>query len=418
MKRALTLAMAVLAMGMPSCGGGTAKPIVVGAVYPLSGPQAEGGKQEYRGVRLAAELVNESGGAGGHAIELRAVDTPSADAAPSAIAKLHRQGVGLVVGSYGSTISAPAADAASRAGMLFWEGGAVGEMMPTAPLERGGLVFRVAPSGLLLGSSAIEFVARHLARLLHRDAHSLRFAVANVNDAYGREVGRGALAEIRALHLPLAGSFGYDPRAPRVAKLVGRIKASHPDVLFVAAYLQDGIALRRETVRRHVPLVASIGTSSSYCMPQFGEALGRDAVGLFASDKPDADSLAPEGLKPSARALLERARRAYRERYGGEMSAPALAGFAAGWALFRDVIPRAARPEPAAVARAAHLISIPTGGLPNGSGLRFGRAGTPDSGANLRAESVIWEWTGVGTRAVVWPPRFATTAVEAIPLSA
>jgi hypothetical protein len=61
---------------------------------------------------------------------------------------------------------------------------------------------------------------------------------------------------------------------------------------------------------------------------------------------------------------------------------------------------------------------LPLGTLPNGSGLRFAPPGGPDPGSNLRAATVIWEWTAVDRRAVVWPPRFATEHVRAIPLAA
>jgi hypothetical protein len=37
---------------------------------------------------------------------------------------------------------------------------------------------------------------------------------------------------------------------------------------------------------------------------------------------------------------------------------------------------------------------------------------------NLRATSVIWEWVSPGERAVVWPPRFATTPVDPIRIAA
>ena len=282
----------------------------------------------------------------------------------------------------------------------------------------GRLSFRVAPSGTVLGRSAIEFVAHELSPLLHRSSRSLRFAVAKVNDEYGGGVGAGAIDEVKHLGLHLAGSVTYDPDELDARAVVRRIAAMHPDVLFVSSYLADGIALRKEMVRQRLKLVASIGTSSSYCMPMFGRALGHDAVGLFASDKPDADSIDPRALRPGARALLERAGAAYRDRHGGPMSAPALAGFAAAWALFHDVMPRASGDSPEAVARAARRVALPRGSLPNGSGLRFGPPGTSRAGANLRAASVIWEWTGVGRRAVVWPPGFATEPIRVIPLAA
>jgi hypothetical protein len=66
------------------------------------------------------------------------------------------------------------------------------------------------------------------------------------------------------------------------------------------------------------------------------------------------------------------------------------------------------------VAKAAREVTIPAGGLPNGSGLLFGAPGDVDPGANLRAATVIWEWVGVRDRQVTWPPQFATAAVKAM----
>jgi hypothetical protein len=149
-------------------------------------------------------------------------------------------------------------------------------------------------------------------------------------------------------------------------------------------------------------------------MPEFGARLGRDAVGLFASDKPDTHGINPHGLLPEARTLLERADAAYQAAYGHSMSAAALAGFSGAWALFRHVLPAARSLAPAEVAAAARAASVPAGGLPNGSGLAFARPGGPDPGANLRAASVIWEWTEVNRREVTWPPQFATAPIAAI----
>jgi branched-chain amino acid transport system substrate-binding protein len=412
MRRVLPLAcLLVLLLAGGACTGDPPEPVRVGAVYPLSGTQGMGGVDEYRGVLVAAELVNQDGGVDGRKVAVDRVDVPEADAAPGAVHALAERGVDLVLGSYGSTISSPAAAAAAGRGSLFWETGAVGKL--AGPGE-GDLVFRVAPTGGLLGRNAIAFVADQLAAKLHREAGSLRFAVAAVDDAYGGAVAGGARAELRERGLRLVADVEYDPRRFDPARVVRQVAAARPDVLFVVAYLEDGVALRQEQVRQHLPLLASIGTSSSYCMPEFGARLGRDALGLFASDKPDTHGINPHGLTRGGHGLLERADGAYRAAYGESMSAAALAGFSGAWALFRHVLPAARSLAPADVAAAARTVRVPRGGLPNGSGLAFGAPGGPDAGANLRAASVIWEWTEVNRREVTWPPQFATAPIEAI----
>jgi branched-chain amino acid transport system substrate-binding protein len=412
---AIVVAASVLA-GV-SCTHPQDDPVIrIGALYPLSGSQGPGGRDEYRGVELAVRFIDEDGGVDGRQVVLEPVDVASGDEAPAAIDGLADRGIGIVVGSYGSTISEPAAAEAGRRGLLFWETGAVGSMAP--PDVAGSLFFRVAPSGQDLGGEAVSFIARRLAPMLRRSAASLRFGVVSVDDVYGRSVDDGAVHAIRALDLPFAGRVSYDPLHVDATALVRRIAGSHPDVLFVAAYLDDGIALRRAMVRERLPLVANIGTSSSYCMPAFGRTLGADAVGVYASDKLDSEYVDPSGLTPSGRAIYRRASEAYEDRYGREMSAAALAGFSSAWALLHDVLPAAGEPTPSSVAEAALRTRLPIGSLPNGSGLAFGAPGTPDAGANLRAMSVIWEWVAPGERAVVWPPRFATDPVDPIRIGA
>jgi branched-chain amino acid transport system substrate-binding protein len=410
-RRSLSLSLAAVLLAAAAACAEPNEPLRIGAVYPLSGTQGPGGVDELRGVRVAVELINADGGMHGRPVELVPVDVPSGDAAPGAIEGLAAEGVELVLGSYGSTISEPAAAAAARRGLLFWETGAVGEMSGDGAGE---LVFRVAPSGAVLGRNAIAFVAEEYAPVLDVDPSTLRYAVTLVDDAYGRAVAAGALDEIRARGYTLAAELAYDPREVDMVDLVRDLVAADPDVLFVSAYLEDAIEMRREMVRQGLDLLVGIGTSSSYCMPEFGATLGEEAVGLFASDKPDSGALNDAGLTGSGRALLERAEAAYAERFGGSMSAAALAGFSGAWALLDAVLPSAAEPTPEAVAVVANGIELPLGSLPNGSGLRFGAAGTPMAGANVLASSVVWQWQAPGEYAVVWPDRYATSPLETI----
>jgi branched-chain amino acid transport system substrate-binding protein len=413
--RAVAAALSAIVVGAlaAACSAGP-NPISLGAVYPLTGPQGPGGVEEYRGARLAVDLINADGGVDGRPIRLVTVDAPGSDAAAAAIQGLHERGVDFVLGSYGSTISSPAAAESARHGMLFWETGAVGQMLGPG---QGRLVFRVAPSGSVLGANAISFIADHVAPALHRPAASLRYAVANVDDLYGSWVAAGAVEEIHRLGLPFAGQVPYGLRRFDARATVERIDALHPDVLFVSAYLKDGVALRRAMVSQDLHLLANIGSSSSYCMPAFGKALGDDAVGLFASDKPDANGLSIGGLTASGRSLLLRADNAYRARYHADMSAAALTGFSSAWALLHDVMPGATAMTPSAVGTAALNVALPTGSLPNGSGLRFGPPGSSTQGSNVRAAGVIWEWSSEYWRGVVWPPRFATEPIKVMPIA-
>ena len=407
----LALAVALTAGGCTATGDSDA--LTLGAIYPTSGLQGPGGAEEANGVALAVELANERGGVGGRPFRLDLIDVDRGDAAATAMEELRRRGVEVVLGSYGSTISAPAAAAAQRSGMVFWETGAVGQI--AADAGPGESFFRMAPMGAGLGRAAVAFVRDQLSGLLGTTGR-LRYAVAYVDDAYGRAVGLGAAEEARASGQDLVGTFPYSVRGLDAEALVRSIAEVQPDVLFVSAYLDDGIALRRATVAQGLALRASIGTSSSYCMPSFAAALGPAAVGLFASDKPDAREVNIDALSPAARDVLAWGRQRYRERHGEEMSPAALSGFANAWALVGHVLPAARGTGAQAVARAARALKLGSGALPNGAGLDLAGPGEADAGENRRAQSVIWQWVDSRTQAVVWPPAFATRALQAIPI--
>lgn len=387
-------------------------PIRIGALYPLSGSQAGGGSEEYHGVQTAADLVNQAGGVNGRRIVFVTADAPSADAAPAAVDRLKSGGVPIVVGSYGSTISLPASAQAQHDNLIFWESGAVATMVT----ERGyANVFRTVTTGNSLGRAAARYIASVVAPRLHRTARRLRAAVVYADDVYASSVGKAMTAEVNALHFQRAGVFIYNPYHTNFPVLVRRLKSMHPDAVLVAGYVPDAIAFRRETLRQHLHPAAMIGTSSAFCMSAFGDTLGRDAVGLFASDKPDA-SFNPAALRPAARSLLAQATAAYHSRFHVSMTAPAVAGFVAGWILFHEVLPHAPSLTPSTIRAAALTVNLPYGSEINGAGVRFAGPGAPDEGQNLRAISVIWQWQRPGHAAVVYPASYATAHPLWIPL--
>lgn len=415
------IALAALALVTFPTACGTDATIKVGVMYPTTGAQAVQGAEEKQGVELAAQWVNSHGGVGGRRLVLVAADLDRAEGVPAAMDALQRAGVSVVVGTHGSTFSAVAAAEATRRHMLVWETGAVGnvgvDVLGPLDYERDGPVaggvdfIRMAPMGGDLGKAAVDFVGSGLAPLMPRRG-PLRWAIAYVNDPYGRAVSAGAAAEVRATGQPVAGLFAYDAATTDFSALAARIAASKPDALYVAAYLDDGTALRTALAAQHVPLVVNLGTSSSYCMPEFGARLGATAVGVFASDKPDAAAVNPAALSPEGRSLLTW----FSAHSDGTTSSHELSGFSNAYALFAHVLAHAGSASAAAVSAAALSIKLPIGTLPNGGGLDIAPPGSADAGNNRNAAGVIWEWVAPGVEDVVWPPPFATHPVVWTPI--
>src|SRR5205823_9746139 len=128
-------------------------------IYPTTGPQASGGKQELTGVRTALALAARSG-ALKPSVDLKVVgaETP-AQAAAAVDTLVRRDHVVAIIGTYGSTLSDAAAARADALGVLYWETGAVAD----AVTRNRPWVFRTVATGGSFGRMAAQFTGQYLA---------------------------------------------------------------------------------------------------------------------------------------------------------------------------------------------------------------------------------------------------------------
>jgi len=386
---------------------------VVGAVFPVHGMQSVLGTEELRGVQIAARLVNQDGGVGGRPVQLAVQDLETRDQAAGAVAAVQRRGASVVVGAFSSQLSLPAAAAASADGLVYWEAGAVADQLtgPGSPL-----VFRIGATGGDLGRNSADYAASVLAPRLGLAPSATRVAVLYEDDAYGTSVADAALAAAAANGMPVVSRVTYDAYAPDWNAVIGQLAAARPDVLVLASYIPDGIAFRRAMLASGLHVGAFIGSTMAECGPTFGSELGAQAVGVFASDRPEG-GFNPGALDPTGRRDYARLASEWKKETGqAAPSEEGLAGFSAGWALLHYVLPRAASTAPTAVAAAARSLVLEPGSLPNGAGVQFGSGA--DLGQNRRAAAVIWQWQSPGHSVVVWPPAYATGTPRFVPLPA
>jgi branched-chain amino acid transport system substrate-binding protein len=416
-------------------------------VFPLAGNAAGLAKEELAGVQAAADFVNADGGVGGAQIVLDVRDLESGAAAPAVMAALRADGATAVVGAYASALSIPASQAASDAGLVYWEAGAVADQLTGRGLP---LVFRVGASGTNLGSNSAAFAATQLAPRLSKTAAQLRVAIVAANDDYARSVADAAAATAESVGTPIVARSTYDLTVPDWPGVMAQLRDARPDVVILASHIPDGVAFRRAMLTANLRVPALIGSTMAECDPDFAGDLGPDAVGIFASDRPTG-GFQPSALEPTARALYARFAAAWSARSAGAggsgrygSSGPAasppeytitgpveagssaagpseegLSGFSAAWALFHDVLPPAAQAgslDASAIAVAARSIDLPTGSLPNGAGIRFSTA-PATIGQNERAAAVIWQWQAVRSYTFVWPPTYQTGDIGFVPLN-
>src|SRR5256885_5661580 len=87
---------------------------VLGAIYPLSGPQAEGGRQELAGVQAALRVAHAN-------VRLQVIDATTPQQASAAVDRLLPDfHVPAVLGTHGHNPSAAAAARAEEVKTVYW----------------------------------------------------------------------------------------------------------------------------------------------------------------------------------------------------------------------------------------------------------------------------------------------------------
>ena len=287
-------------------------------------------------------------------------------------------------------------------------------MLPTGA-DRGGLTFRVPPTGAVLGTAAIAFIADQVAP--ERSPRPRRPSGTRCRSWTTSTVGRwpqGAEHELRARGLHDVGSFGYDFRTVDMAKLVAADRrrasptccssrrTSRTRSRCGASWSPSTCSCSRTSARRRA-------TACRRSAPRWART--RSACSRRTSRR--ASTINPAGLRPRrARPAATRERRVRRGVVRGHEPRRARRLLGGVGVLHR-------RPAGGGVARAGRRRRGRAGDRPaaagacrTGAGCEFGAPGTPDAGDNLAAASVIWEWVAPGEAAVIWPPAFATQPMD------
>jgi branched-chain amino acid transport system substrate-binding protein len=380
-------------------------------MLPLHDSQSGLAKEELNGIQVAVDAVNSGGGVAGRPLRLVTRDVTTREAVDPAVRGLKSAGAQVILGTYSSALSIPAAYSTSTAGLVYWETGAVADQVTGEALPH---VFRVGASGTTLGQGSATFAAEQLAPRLKRAVADLRLTVVQEHDPYGDSVAGAAVREAQGRGAQVSPVITYDARNPDWDTVFAGVLAAHPDVLVLASNIPDGVAFRREMLSRNLKVGALIGSTMAECGPEFGAELGDDAIGVFASDRPTR-GFNPDALAGDARAAYDTLAREYWTRFQAVPGEEAISGFSAAWALVHDVLPAARTLDPEGIATAAENLDLANGALPNGGGLRFSRE-PADRGQNTRAASVVWQWQGYRKSVTVWPPVLATGRVTMVPL--
>ncbi|MGM0560554.1 MAG: ABC transporter substrate-binding protein [Pseudomonadota bacterium] len=269
MKRILTAAIAAPLMGfaLPA-----AAQVEIGVVNSLSGNFATFGERYLTGMEVALEEVNANGGINGEELELVIQDDRSeAQSALAAVEDLENEGVPLIIGSYASSITGPMAQLMTRQEMPLIVLGSADNSITKPGSD---WVFRAKHNSTIVAGTYFDYF--DYLREEHGEDDLQTVAMLYGNAAWPvslAETGK-ELAEERGYEI--VGDEAYDQGTSDFRPILNNFRAEEPDILYVVAYAEDGVAITRQM--REVGLdtkVLAIDTAAA--LPNFVEQVGDSA---------------------------------------------------------------------------------------------------------------------------------------------
>jgi branched-chain amino acid transport system substrate-binding protein len=296
-RSASAAAVAPYVVGAAAAAQAQSAPITVGASLSLTGIFADGGKYSLEGYQLWIKQANAKGGVLGRPVVLKFYDDQSE---PSTGVRLYERlinedKVDIIMGPYGTAITAPAANVAERYKMPML----CPETADVAMFRRGfKYIFQALGPVQTYLYGVMQIAKDHGLRklaLIGPDtafAHSLVDAVPEVARGFGQNI--------------VYTEF-YPARASDFASVIEKVKAANPDVLLAMAFPNDSIGVLRQLKQsNYAPKMVyeAVGASD----PRYVDSAGKDVNGVFSVTAWDPDARTPENaaFKSAYRAEFKR----------------------------------------------------------------------------------------------------------------
>ena len=234
MKRTVRV-LAVLGVFVSSINVVHAQEIAIGAVLPLTGPSASIGEDQRRGMELAIERVNGSGGVLGK--KLRIITEDSGGRAPTALDGAKKlvtvDKVAVILGEYSSGITIPTAQYVVKEGVSHINIGSSSSKVRN--IGEGSF------SVIGLDDVSAKFAAQDVFEQKRRKA-----AFIAPNNAYGQGVAEEFKKNFEAMGGQIVSTILYTAGQSTYRRELQQMERSTPDVYVYSAYGQEAAIINRE----------------------------------------------------------------------------------------------------------------------------------------------------------------------------
>ncbi|GAB0117348.1 ABC transporter substrate-binding protein [Acidisoma sp. 7E03] len=369
----------------PAAGAGTPprtperKTLVVGALFPLTGPLAAQGNECLRGVQLATDLCNAGGGLLGRDVVLAIGDATDPDRAVSEARRLisDKQPV-LIFGTGDSLLSLGASEASEGSGVPYWE---LTGTMPAITTRGFHYLLRLCDTASSVADRCLEAVETIVAAGLDRPAPALFTAFLYADDNSGSALDPLIAAAARQRHLTPPTSIAYQPGAADFGALAARLAVMKPDVLIHHGRAEEVVLLFTALAARGWRPRVLIGVSAAYGATETAEMVGPGFEGTLAV------GVVPYAVDARLAPDAEMIETLYEQNFGASPRSGLSFSHFAGAGLCFDILRLAKTADKDKVLGVVRSLSLQNGALANGWGALFG----PD-GQNLRAFPCLSQW--------------------------
>ena len=360
MKHLIILALASI-LAVPGPAAAQPKEVVIGVIYPMSGPSAQAGIDNKPAFEIAAEIANGTTalpfpfyqrlkgmpGLKGAKVRLVFADHQGKpDVGQAEVERLITQEkIRAVVCCWHSNVTAAASQVAERYGLPF-----VNAESSSPPLTARGFkwFFRTSPHDGHFTQVMFDFFRDFQAR---RGVKLKTLGITYEDTTFGADSGK--------VEKELAAKYGYEvvldlqyrARATSLASEVQRLKAANPDVWMPTSYQTDAILFVRTSRELDYNPRMIMAQNSGHISSDFVKEMGKEAEGTLTRAPFSTDLI---GKRPVATALNA----IYLKRAGKDLYDFPARAFT-GIMTLLDAINRAGSTAPDAVRRALVATNIP-----------------------------------------------------------
>ncbi len=324
LKLSSTLLLATLSLSGSSCSKKQESGIPVGQFASLTGGQATFGQSTDKGVQLALEEINGSGGVLGQPIRMITKDNQSKPGETSTVVRelITRDKVVALIGEVASGRSLEAAPIAQRSGIPMISPASTNEKVT----ETGDHIFRVCFIDPFQGTVCAKFAGKLAAKKAA--------IITDVSKDYSLGLAKSFKAEFLKNGGVITGEQSYSGGDKDFSAQLTAIKSANPDVVFLPAYYTEAPLIIRQARQLGItaPFIGGDGWDSTELISVGGSAV----EGCYFSNH-----FSNQSTDPQVVAFVD----AYRKKYHEDPDAMVALGYDS-LKLLADAMKRAGTTDP------------------------------------------------------------------------